>query len=294
MSEIRNSTSSGVMQPDFRQVDGLSIRYAESDGGHDDHVLLFGPWPESLFAYESIWTRLAQGAHLVAVDLPGFGQSERRDELLSPRAMGDFVIRLADAWGLDRPHVVAPDVGTGAALFAAALHPGRLRSLVVGSGGAAFPLEVTGALKDIIDAPDLEPFRAADPRAIVAGALQGIERHQLPDAVREDYLHSYEGDRLVESMQYVRHYPRDLAALRELLPELRTPVLIASGRRDAFVPPSNAEFLHERLPNSEIHILDTGHFVWEDAADEYAALLTAWWSGGYRQPGARSTISAGA
>jgi hypothetical protein len=48
------------------------------------------------------------------------------------------------------------------------------------------------------------------------------------------------------------------------------------------------------IRSCEIHILDTGHFVWEDAADEYAALLTAWWSGGHRQPGARSTNSGGA
>jgi hypothetical protein len=34
--------------------------------------------------------------------------------------------------------------------------------------------------------------------------------------------------------------------------------------------------------------------MWEDAADEYAALLTAWWNGGYRQPGARSATSHGA
>lgn len=59
---------------------------------------------------------------------------------MSPKAMGEFVVRLADEFGLEQPHVVGPDIGTGAALFAAALHPGRLRSLVVGSGGSAFPL----------------------------------------------------------------------------------------------------------------------------------------------------------
>jgi hypothetical protein len=54
---------------------------------------------------------------LVAIDLPGFGASERRDELLSPRGMGDFLLRLIDEAGLGAPHVVAPDVGTSAALF---------------------------------------------------------------------------------------------------------------------------------------------------------------------------------
>jgi pimeloyl-ACP methyl ester carboxylesterase len=55
-----------------------------------------------------MWPRLAEHAHLVAVDLPGFGHSERRDSLLAPRAMGKFVIRLADEFGLENPHTVGP------------------------------------------------------------------------------------------------------------------------------------------------------------------------------------------
>jgi pimeloyl-ACP methyl ester carboxylesterase len=264
----------------FRTIDGLSIRFAESEE-RDDHALLLGPWPESLLAFEPTWARLAEHTHLVAVDLPGFGHSQRRDGLLSPRAMGEFVIRVADAFGLENPHVVGPDIGTGASLFAAALHPGRLRSLVVGSGGTAFPLQLGGNLKDWVEAPDLEGYRNADPRQIVAGALAHIESYALPDAVREDYLSSYDGDRFVESMRYVRSYPTDLPALRELLPEVQTPVQIIAGKRDTAVPPVNAEFLHERLPNSKLDIIDVGHFTWEDGADEYAALVTNWWAGGY-------------
>jgi pimeloyl-ACP methyl ester carboxylesterase len=85
--------------------------------------------------------------------LAGFGRSQRRDALLSPRAMGEFVIRVADAFGLESPHVVGPVVGTGAALFAAALYLGRLRSLVVGSRGTAYPLQLRWVLKDWVEAP---------------------------------------------------------------------------------------------------------------------------------------------
>jgi pimeloyl-ACP methyl ester carboxylesterase len=273
------------IQMQFRTIDGLSIRYAESQDQSSDHALLLSPWPESLLAFEPTWTRLAQQTHLVAVDLPGFGHSQRRDALLSPRAMGEFVIRIADAFGLEHPHVVGPDVGTGASLFAAALHPGRLRSLVVGSGGTAYPLQLRWVLKDWVQAPDLEGYRSADPREIVAGALTAIERYTLPDAVREDYLASYEGDRFVESMRYVRAYPAELPVLAGLLPELQTPVQIIAGAHDPVVPPVNAEFLHERLPHSKLDILDAGHFTWEDAAKEYAALVTSWWGGGYATTG---------
>jgi pimeloyl-ACP methyl ester carboxylesterase len=272
------------IQTRFRTIDGLSIRFAESED-RNDHALLLSPWPESLFAFEPTWSRLAEHTHLVAIDLPGFGHSQRRDALLSPRAMGEFLIGIADAFGLQRPHVVGPDVGTGAALFAAALHPGRLRSLVVGSGGTAYPLQLGGVLKDWIEAPDLERFRSADPRQIVAGALTAIERYALPDPIREDYLSAYEGDRFVESMRYVRAYPTDLPVLRDLLPGIQTPVQIIAGERDPVVPPSNAEFLDERLPNSKLDIIDAGHFTWEDAADQYTALVTGWWGGGYATTG---------
>jgi len=133
-----------------RKADGLMVRYADSERGGEETVLLLNPWPESLFAWETIWSRLAETARLVAIDLPGFGQSEGRADLLSPRAMGMFLLRLIDEWGLGHPHVVGPDVGTGAVLFAASEVVDRLPSAVVGSGGASVPLEVTGALKEII------------------------------------------------------------------------------------------------------------------------------------------------
>ena len=276
--------SNGSIQPQFRTIDGLSIRFAESED-RDDHALLLSPWPESLFAFEPTWARLAEHAHLVAVDLPGFGHSQRRDALLAPRAMGEFVIRVADAFGLENPHVVGPDIGTAATLFAAALSPGRLRSLVVGSGGAAFPLQLGSRLKDWVETPDLERYRNTDPRQIVADSLTGIERHELPDHVREDYLSSYQGDRFVESMRYVRSYPTELPALAILLPEIKTPVQIFAGAHDPAVPPVNAEYLHERLPNSKLDTIDAGHFVWEDGADEFAALVTNWWSTGHASAG---------
>ena len=278
------STSSQSIRPELRTIDGLSIRYAESEP-RPDHALLLNPWPESLYAFEPIWSRLAEHTHLVAIDLPGFGRSERRNTLMSPRAMGEFLIRVADAFGLESPHVVGPDVGTGASLFAAALYPGRLRSLVVGSGGSAFPLQLGGVLKEWVEAPDLEPYRRIDGRQIVTVAIGTLERYTPTEAAREDYLSSYEGDRFAESMRYVRTYPTELPVLRDLLPTIRTPVQLIAGRRDPVVPPVNAEFLHERLPKSKLDIIDAGHFTWEDSADEYAALVTSWWSGGYAAAG---------
>ena len=77
------SFSALAADPTFRTIDGVSIRFVESDR-RDADALLFSPWPESVFAYEPMWSRLAETAHLVAVDLPGFGRSERKDALMTP------------------------------------------------------------------------------------------------------------------------------------------------------------------------------------------------------------------
>jgi pimeloyl-ACP methyl ester carboxylesterase len=178
---------------------------------------LLSPWPESVYAFDQMWSQLAEDTHLVAIDLPGFGKSQRRDAMMSPHAMGDFVVRVADEFGLEQPHLVGPDVGTGTALFAAANHPGRFRSLVVGSGASSVPITLEGPLRDWVLGPS-------------------------------------------------------------------GPVEIIAGRDESAVPPSNAEFLHDRLPHSKLDIIDAAHFTWEEGPTTYADLVTSWWSGGYREP----------
>jgi pimeloyl-ACP methyl ester carboxylesterase len=265
--------------PQFRTIDGLSIRFAGSDDTtQDEQALLLSPWPESVFAFEPTWSQLNAHAHLVAVDLPGFGHSELRNSLMAPKAMGEFIVRIADEFGMKQPHVVGPDIGTGAALFAAALHPGRFRSIVVGSGGSAYPLQLGGVLKEWIEAPDIESYRKIEGKSIVNFAIETLEKYKLSVVAREDYLSAYRGERFAESMQYVRSYPAELPILRDLLPNIQTPVLIIAGKNDTVVPPANAEFLHDRLPNSRLAFVNASHFTWEDAADEYAALVTDWWA----------------
>ena len=98
--------------------------------------------------------------------------------MLTPSAMGDFLGRLIAALGLGPVHLVAPDVGASAVLFLAARHPEVIRSLVVGGGGAAYPLEVTGTLADIIAAPGIEVFEGQDIRATIGASVE--PRHRLP------------------------------------------------------------------------------------------------------------------
>jgi len=256
----------------FRSVDGVRIRYADSGGSRESVILLTSPWPESVYAFAPMWDTLSGHARLFAVDLPGFGASERREDLLSPRAMGEFLARLITEADLGTPHIVAPDVGTSAALFAADAHPERIASVTVGTGGAAVPLQLGEPLASWVLDPDLDKYRKMDPHAIVGAAVETIAGG-IPDDIRADYLACYDGDRFAESMRYVRRYPEELPVLAGLLPRIAVPVTIINGRHDRVVPLANAEFLDERLPTSRLVVIDAGHFVWEEAPAEYASAV---------------------
>jgi pimeloyl-ACP methyl ester carboxylesterase len=271
---------SSELRVGFRAVDGLQIRFAESGGSASQRLVLTSPWPESLYAFERVWPRLSRTARLVAIDLPGFGRSQRRTSLLSPMAMSDFLIRILDDWDINDPHLICPGTGTAAALFAAAKYPGRVRSLVIGSGSAAYPLAVGGAWQDLIQAPGIDALRRQDPAALVQAMMTELGPAAPASDIIADYIESNRGDRFAEAARYVRSYPDQLRLLAGRLPGIFTPVQIITGRRDRRVP-ANADFLLARLPNSRHEVLDAGHFVWEEAAGPYAAIITAWVNGGY-------------
>jgi pimeloyl-ACP methyl ester carboxylesterase len=256
----------------FRTIDGVRIRYADSGGTRNPTVVLTSPWPESVYAFAPMWESLSSHARLFAVDLPGFGASERREDLLSPRAMGGFLAQLIAEADLGRAHLVAPDVGTAAALFAAATHPEQLAGVVVGTGGAAVPIQLGEPLASWVLDPDLDKYRKIDPQVIVNTAVDTIAG-AIPDDIRNDYLACYDGDRFVESMRYVRQYPAELPVLAGLLPQITVPVTIINGRNDRVVPLANAEFLNQRLPSSRLVIIDAGHFVWEEQPAKYASAV---------------------
>jgi pimeloyl-ACP methyl ester carboxylesterase len=211
---------------------------------------------------------------LVAIDLPGFGRSEGRADLMSPSKMGDFLNRILDALNLDEVHAIVPDVGTLAALFAAVERPTRYRTIVAGSGGTN--LDLLGApLKEVVESSRSQ-YDGVEGGGTVVSVVSDLTRITPPDEVLEDYRLSSLNNRWNEAADFVRAYKRDLPLLAELLPSITTPVLVISGNDDPFVPPSNGDFLRSRLPNCSTEILDAGHFVWEDRAAEYAALARGW------------------
>ena len=58
-----------AVNPTFRMIDGVSIRFVESDTRHSN-ALLLSPWSDSVLAYESTWSRLAETTQYLHERLP--------------------------------------------------------------------------------------------------------------------------------------------------------------------------------------------------------------------------------
>jgi pimeloyl-ACP methyl ester carboxylesterase len=262
----------------WRTIDGLNVRYAKGGKG-SEKIVLFSPWPESIFAFAPVWDRLTKQFEVLAIDLPGFGQSEARDDLFAPQKMGEFIAKAIDAFGLTSVHAVGLDVGSPSVLFAALARPELFRSLIVGAGATMFPLNVDGALKSMIEAEVLPPLNTVE---VIGGFLGSIHGYAVPTFVRDDYLASYEGDRLTRSAALVRAYPKDLAALAPRLASIDLPVSIVVGRNDPYGLARDAALLRERLPHARLDVLEAGHCVWEERAPEFESIVTQWVSGGFK------------
>jgi pimeloyl-ACP methyl ester carboxylesterase len=267
----------------WRTIDGLKVRYA-TNGRGDEKVVFFSPWPESIFAFAPVWAGLTKQFEVLAIDLPGFGQSEARDDLFAPQAMGEFIAKALDAFGLASVHAVGLDVGAPSVLFAALARPELFRSLIVGAGAATYPLAVEGTLKWMIEAEALPTLNAVE---VIGGFLASIRGYAVPGFVRNDYLMSYEGDRLTRSAALVRAYPKDLATLAPHLASINVPVAIVIGRNDPYGLARDAALLRERLPNARLDVLEAGHCVWEERAPEFESIVTQWVSGGFQHDRSR-------
>jgi pimeloyl-ACP methyl ester carboxylesterase len=264
------------METQFTIVDGLKIRFAKSSGDHAETLVLLSPLPESILAFTPVWERLSLVCNLLAIDLPGYGHSQGRDDLYSVLAMSKFLVQILDHFDLTKPHVVGVDIGCPVSLFTAALHPERIKTLIICGGASVYPLQVDHFLKDIIEASDLEPYKKVSPADAINDSLSELKHYHLPNEIRADYISSYADGRLFDAFQILRSFEKDLQLLQVWLDKLPVAVQIIWGRHDPIALVENAFILNMRLQNSKLNILNTGHYAWEEGSEEFAAIIEEW------------------
>ncbi len=265
----------------YLEIDGVNVRLATGGRADGIPVMLSSPWPESIYAFRGILSEIGSAAPYVAIDLPGFGMSQGRSDLMSPAGMARFIVRAAWKLGIKRIHGVGPDVGALAMLAAAVDRPDLFESLVVGGGATSVEL-AAGGLVDLIASPP-GAFAESQGGDLAVGFIGQSAANPIPPAVMEDYWLSSSASRFDEAANFVRSYPEELPILKEQLSRIEAPVLVLAGRNDPLVPPSNRQLLVKHIKRSRQVLLDGGHLIWEDAAEQYGATIKEWISGAYSQ-----------
>ena len=253
-------------------VEGTRIAYRRSPGDGPTTLFVHGV-PNDSRQWQSFLD--AHDGDAIAVDLPGFGASERPPATefdysiggLS-RALGGF----ADAVGLDRYSLVVQDWGV-LALVAALVEPERLERLVVMNSVPIVPSyswHRTARIWRTRRAGEL--FFATTTRRLVALSLREARPGFRPmptdfvDMVWEN-VRDPATQRAILSL-YRSSDPSALVAAGDGLERVSCPALVLWGEDDPFIPSRFAAEFAARLPRAEVAVLpDAGHWPWIDRTD---------------------------
>jgi pimeloyl-ACP methyl ester carboxylesterase len=116
-------------QATYAEVAGAHVRYV--DQGQGPAVVLVHGFASSLETWTAVLPALARHHRVIALDLKGFGWSDRPEGDYSPQAEAELVWALLDARGVDKVSVVAHSWGSSVALAMALAHPERVEKLAL-------------------------------------------------------------------------------------------------------------------------------------------------------------------
>jgi len=268
-------------------VDGTDIFYREAGDRSHPAILLLHGFPSSGHMFRDLIPELADRFHVVAPDLPGFGQSAmqpRETFRYSFDHIADVIDRFTEAVGLDRFAIYIFDYGAPVGLRIAAKHPERITAIVTQNGNAY--VEGLSAAFNPVQAYWADPSEAN--RAALRGFLapqttlfqytHGVADPSLvsPDGrTLDDYYLARPGadeiqlDLLLDYASNVAAYERFQAYFRGHQP----PLLAVWGKNDPFFVPAGAEAFRRDLPSADIRFFDTGHFALETHSAEIGGAI---------------------
>ncbi len=204
-------------------------------------VLLHGS-PGSGRDFRTLGPALGARYRVLAPDLPGFGASEKKVPDYSIRAHAAYTLELLDRLGIDAVHLVGFSMGGGVALEMVDQAPDRARSLTLLSAIGVQELELLGDYR-------------------LNHAVHGFQVACLW-LLRELVPHFGFLDDSFFGLPYARNfYDSDQRPLRRILSRLAIPTLILHGTQDFLVPVDAAREHHRLVPQSELVLYDTSHFM---------------------------------
>ncbi len=278
-SAISFETPDVTIPIENRTIANRNIRLAEAGPVDAPLVVLLSPFPESILSFTGSWKALTEKCRVIAIDLPGFGGSEGDRKDMSPSAQGAHLAAIFDELDLHNVHLIAPDVGMGAALAYVLNHKHRVTSLAVGHGvGAPGPFKLAFMISMLARFGFMRfttGLLGAGPLIAFSSKLGSI-RHRANAKQIDDYKRSYSG-RAHEVVYWFKDFRSKAAELAGRVNEIDIPTLVFWGELDVMFDVSNAEYLNAALPQSKLHILpESGHLAWADQPELFAEMIIDW------------------
>lgn len=253
------------------------LRVLEVNPGAPKTVLLVHGYGASSASYKPVMKSLGEGLRVIAVDLPGFGKSDKRDGDYSPEALSDVLVQILDQKGIARAHVVGHSWGCSVALAFALRHRDRLDRLVL----------VSGFVYDDQLLPMMRWTRASK---TTGDALYALFYRQ---AIGERLYYNFRDatlvtEAVVDDVEASMARPGAVAAataaargmhfdvLESEYRKVDAPVLVLWGRDDRVSRLAFGERLARDLPRAQLVVLPScGHIpMWECTGETTLALRT--------------------
>ncbi len=265
-----------VLTKRFQWDDGAVVRHDVF--GQGPSVVLCHGTPWSTFVWRTVIDALADEWSVHVWDMVGYGQSDKPNGDVSIGAQGLLLAALVEHWGLDRPHVVAHDIGGAVALRAHLLHHVDVASLALVDVVALRPW---GSPFFRLVADNADVFTALPPdihRAVVSQYIAGASSAGLRDEVLEALVVPWLGPGQPAFYRQIAQGDEAFTAEFEpLLPDITVPTFIVWGEDDTWIPPDRAQRLAQAIPNSTVRMIaGAGHLIQEDAPAALTLALHSW------------------
>jgi haloalkane dehalogenase len=267
----------------YIEVKGNLVHYVDEGAGPP--LLLLHGNPTWSFAYRGIIQRLSESFRCVALDYPGFGMSVARGTYdFRPASHAQVVETFVERLGLDGITIMGSDWGGPIGLWFAGRRPARVRALVLGNTWAWPARERRLRLFSALVGGPLAPLLVERLNLFINVFLQGgVRRRKLSAAEMTAYRGPFPRGR----RQPMRVFPREIVASRAFLQEVESglarlsdkSVLITWADGDVAFKDPELRRLEELFPRHRTVIVrNAGHEIAEDAPDDIADAIEAWWT----------------
>ena len=266
-------------------VDGFKLFYREAGATTSPKLLLLHGFPSASHMFRDLIPLLAERFHIVAPDLPGFGQSDmpsREQFKYTFDNVASVIDRFTEVIGLNRYAVYVFDYGAPTGFRLAVKHPDRITA-IISQNGNAYVEGLSEGWNPVRaywnDASDAN--RAALRSFLAPATTQWQYTHGVtdtttvsPDGYSLDnfYLARPGADEV--QLDLFGDYKSNVAlypAFQEYFKTHKPPLLAVWGKNDPFFLPAGAEAFKRDIPSAVVRFLDTGHFAVETHAAEIAA-----------------------